>query len=172
MQESSTQHSASTFCRLRRHIRDELDRWFADLQTARVDPLFRETPVEGNPAAPFTTQLHYASLVDSLMLTLYWEAKLHCYMAAHRVAQNASVPAEAETGAALDALVDSADKICQSVPHMQDKEFGILGMHFTIHPTLAASQFYEDQGMREKRAWCSNVIEQMACRPFSVFSRS
>lgn len=108
------------------------------------------------------------------MLILYWEAKLQCHKAALRVAGNNCLPPnsgaskDAETSAAQ--LHHYADSICQSCAYMQAEEFGILGMHYTIMPLLAARHFYAEARSLEKRNWCDAKVESMSSKPFSILS--
>lgn len=161
---------------LHKHLDDSLDRWLQDLKASRVGPLFWPKPAKvSSVARQFADQLEYANLADSQLFTLYWEAKLHCHEAVQRLFKSKHLPSSIggmkEEKTCVLPLMECADRICQSTTYMQDQSFGILGMHLTIYPILAARRFYDEVGSQEKYAFCHALVENMVHRPFSIFSR-
>ncbi|OAA78905.1 hypothetical protein LEL_02391 [Akanthomyces lecanii RCEF 1005] len=160
---------ASQFYEHRHQLDLGLDQWWEDMNANGKDrPLFWTQPLgsdDDGPLpedAPFTHRLCYQKLTDAQMLIMYWEAKLQCHKAALRVAGNSCLPPN--SGAPKDGEIPSpqlhhyADSICQSCAYMQAEEFGILGMHYTIMPLLAARHFYAEAGSLEKQNWCDVKI--------------
>lgn len=171
-----TPRQIETFFSLHKHLDYSLNRWLQGLEITRDRSLFWPKPTRNRSTAKlFGHQLEYANLADSHLLTLYWEAKLRCHEAVQRVVKREdlrpSLGSMGEVKAPIGYLIECADRICQSVAYMQSQDFGILGMHFTIYPILAARRFYEETGLGEKSAFCDAVVGEMARRPFSLFSK-
>ncbi|KAK2599039.1 hypothetical protein QQS21_005506 [Conoideocrella luteorostrata] len=175
---TSAQSNDQTVCfyRLRRDIDIAMDLWWNDLTTSRDGPLLWSRPSKDPSQQPFTEMLCYQKLTDAQMITFYCEARLHCHKAASRVIGNSYLPPnDGETKASetpFESLLHYADSICQSSIFMLGQEFGILGLHFTIMPLLAANHFYTEAGLWEKRDWCTRTLDRMASRPFSILSRN
>lgn len=187
---SRTSDQVELFHLLHGHLNWNLDQWLSELKASRTQPIYWNKPAasptptssrnssggKDSPAKPtiIGAQLCYFTLVDSQMLTIYWEAKLHCHEVARRMAKVGNpYPSGVQAGLSkpsIEALQDCADKICLSTAYMQHQGHGILGLHLTIYHILAARQFYQQVGAQEKYACCTGLIEKMARRPFSIFS--